>query len=514
MRINRRIKKDTGAIKNHSTKKILADVSDKTDAYWSREQKKRTLQLFHEAANRVPGYKKFLKQNKIDPKKIISYKDLQKVPATTKDNYLRKHTLEQLSWDGKLNGKSNDSLVFTSTSGSTGEPFYFSRNSDIDRQSAAIHELFFKNSHLPSNSPTLVVVCFGMGVWIGGIITYQAFEITGRGDYPISIITPGINKEEIFKILKQLAPHFKQTILAGYPPFLKDIVDEADDRNINLKKLNTRLLFAAEAFTESFRDHLAKKTGVRNVLLDTMNIYGSADIGTMAFETPLSILIRRIAVKNPKIFESIFSNIEKTPTLTQYIPSHISFEAHNNEILLTGNSSIPLIKYSIGDYGGVFTFNKIKDIFESHGIDLYKEADKMGIKDHMYQLPFMYVYERIDLSVKFYGAIIWPETIREVLQSEIFENTLTGKFIMSTKFDNNHNQVLEINIELSKEAIESPALYQNVQNLIVKNLLKKNAEYSNNYSMMSDKVIPKIVFWPYESPNYFKPGVKQKWVDK
>lgn len=514
MRINRQTKKDMGVIKNYSTKKILASISEKTDAYWSREQKKKSLQLFYEAVKRVPAYKKFLKQNKIDLKKITSYKDLQSVPATTKDNYLRKYSLEDLSWDGVINGSNKDSLVFTSTSGSTGEPFYFSRNSSVDQQSAAIHELFFRNSHLPSNSPTLVIVCFGMGVWIGGIITYQAFEIIGHGEYPISIITPGINKEEIFKTLKQLAPHFKQIILAGYPPFIKDIIDEAPSNGVNLKKLNVRLLFAAEAFTESFREHLVKKTGVHNILLDTMNIYGSADIGTMAFETPLSILIRRIALKNLKVFESIFSNIDKTPTLAQYIPSHISFEAPNNEILLTGNSSIPLIKYSIGDYGGVFTFNQMKDIFESHGIDLYKEAKKAGISKQLNQLPFMYVYERMDSSVKFYGAIIWPETIREVLQSETFENTLTGKFTMLTKFDDKLNQVLEINAELSKEATESPALSQNVQNLIVKNLLKKNAEYSNNHSMMSDKVIPKIVFWPYESPNYFKPGGKQKWVDK
>jgi len=308
MRINRQTKKDMGAIKNHSTERILESIEDKTDAYWEREQKKKTLQLFNEAARRVPAYKKFLKKHRISPRNIRTFKDLQKVPAITKSNYLQKYTLEQLSWDGVLNSSSNNSLVFTSTSGSTGEPFYFSRNGVVDQQAAAIHELFFKNGELSPKSPTLVIVCFGMGVWVGGLITYQAFEITGRGKCPISIITPGINKAEIFKILKKLSPHFKQTILAGYPPFLKDIVDEADDRKIKLKKLNIRLLFAAEAFTENFRDYLAKKTKLDNVLLDTMNIYGSADIGAMAFETPLSILIRKIAVKNPKIFKDIFSD--------------------------------------------------------------------------------------------------------------------------------------------------------------------------------------------------------------
>jgi phenylacetate-CoA ligase len=77
-----------------------------------------------------------------------------------------------------------------------------------------------------------------MGVWIGGTITFQAFEMAGRSGYPMSIITPGINKEETFKALKKLAPYFKQIILAGYPPLIKDIIDEAPGRGIRLKNLN------------------------------------------------------------------------------------------------------------------------------------------------------------------------------------------------------------------------------------------------------------------------------------
>jgi phenylacetate-CoA ligase len=514
MRINRRTKKDTGAVKSHSTKKILSNILNKTDAYWSREQKKRTLQLFHEIATRVPAYKKFLKRHKISPKNIRSFKDLQKVPATTKDNYLQKYTLEQLSWDGALNSRSKNSLVFTSTSGSTGEPIYFSRNSVVDQQAAVIHELFFKNSKFSSKSPTLIIVCFGMGVWVGGIITYQAFEITGRGDYPISIITPGINKEEIFKILKKLSPHFKQTILAGYPPFLKDIVDEAEDRKINLKKLNVRLLFAAEAFTENFRDYLAKKTKVNNVLIDTMNIYGSADIGAMAFETPLSILIRKIAVKNPKIFKSIFSDISKMPTLTQYIPSFISFEERDNKLFLTGNSSIPLVNYSIGDHGGIFTFSQIKEKLFPYGINLHKEAKMAGIKDHMYQLPFVYVYERIDMSTTLYGLQIYPETIKEVLLKKPFFEFLTGKLTLISKFDVNHNQYLEINLELRKKRKMSNMLKTQLLNEIVNNLRSKNSEFRELSDFLENRASPTLIFWPQEDPLYFKPGIKQKWVDK
>jgi phenylacetate-CoA ligase len=59
-----------------------------------------------------------------------------------------------------------------------------------------------------------VIVGFGMGVWIGGLITYKAFEIAAkRLGHPVSIITPGINKQEIFHALRELAPQFKETII-------------------------------------------------------------------------------------------------------------------------------------------------------------------------------------------------------------------------------------------------------------------------------------------------------------
>ena len=514
MRKDRKTKKDMGEVKNHSTKKILKSVSEKTDVYWNKEQNKKTLQLFYEAAKRVPAYKDFLKKNKISPDNIKTFKDFKSIPITTKDNYLRKYTLEQLSWDGQLNSSSKNSLVFTSTSGSTGEPFYFSRNGAVDHQAAAIHELFFKNSKVSSKSPTLVVVCFGMGVWVGGLITYQAFEITGRGEYPISIITPGINKEEIFKILKQLSPHFKQTILAGYPPFLKDVIDEAEDKNINLKKLNLRLLFAAEAFTENFRDYLAKKTKLKNVLLDTMNIYGSADIGAMAFETPLSILVRKMALKHPKVFRGVFSDISKIPTLTQYIPSFISFDTKDGEIHITGNSSIPLVNYSIGDNGGRFTFSEIKEKLLEYDIDIEREAKKAGIKDHMYQLPFVYVYERIDMSTTLYGLQIYPETIKEILIKRPFADFLTGKLTLISKFDINHNQFLEINLEFRKNKEMNNTLKTQLLNEIVNNLRSKNSEFKELSDFLKERAVPTLVFWPQEDPLYFKPGIKQKWVDK
>ena len=494
----------------YSAEQILHFIRTKKDAFWSRERETRPLELFHEAAKRVPAYKDFLKKNRINPAKIKTFKDFQLVPPVSKKNYLRQYPLEKLCWDGTL----AKPLVFTSTSGSTGEPFYFPRGKELDWEYSILAELFLENSSYNSGGPTLVIVGFGMGVWIGGLMTYKAFEIMSqREKYPISIITPGINKKEIFNVLRNLSPHYKETILVGYPPFVKDVIDEAvSHEGINVKKLNLRLLFAAEAFSEKFRDYLVKKIGTKNPCLDTLNIYGTADIGAMAFETPTSILIRRLALKNKKLFLDIFSKVNKTPTLAQYNPFFITFESVGGEIVLSGDNSVPLVRYALGDHGGTFDFSEIAEKLSEHKVDLEKETH--CIEKAVYELPFVYVYERVDFSTTLYGLQIYPEVIREVLISKSLHKHLSGKFTMLTKFDKKHNQYLEIHLEMRKNKKPHKQLESKALKEIIVNLRVKNSEFRELHDFLKERAHPKLVFWPHEHPLHFKPGIKQKWVKK
>lgn len=494
---------------NYSAEQILKFIHQKDEAFWMRLRASRPLALFHEAAVRVPAYKDFLHRHRIDHKKIKTWSDFQLVPTISKKSYLRQYPLEKLCWDGNL----AKPMVYAATSGSTGSPFYFPRSHQLDWESSIVHEMFFTDNCRQHES-TLALVCFGMGVWIGGLITYKAFEILAqRGQYPISILAPGINKAEIFHALKRLAPQYKQAILIGYPPFIKDIIDEAPQHGIDIKALHMRFLFATEGFSESFRDYMAKKAGIKNLYLDTLNIYGSADIGTMAFETPTAILARRLAMRDQKSFEKLFSQIEKTPTLAQYNPLYTTFEATpHGEICLTGNNNIPLIRYAIGDRGGVLSYGEIVGHFKEYGINFCKEADKVGIGNVISRLPFVYVYERADFSTKLYGAAIHTEHIRGALQDSSVADLLTGKSTMLTKHDEKHNQYLEINIELKPFVKTSATLKKKVANVILRELLQKNSEYRNNYNTMGRRVAPKLLFWPAGDSRYFSNTAKQKWV--
>lgn len=480
----------------------------RTSADWSRAEQKHLLALFKRMALNVPAYRKFLRDSGVRHGAIHAVGELSSIPVMAKKNYLHTNKIADLLWRAVPRAPQ----VFTSTSGSTGQPTYFARSHNVDEQSSLIHELMFRTSSLKKNEPTLVIVCFGMGVWIGGLITYQAFELMSRRGYPLSIITPGINKAQILKILEDLAPQYTQIILAGYPPFLKDVIDEALASGISFDKHRMKLLFAAEAFTENFRDHLAEKAGVGNALTDAINIYGSADLGTMAFETPLSIMARRLAMKNKKLFAAVFGGTTKTPTLAQYVPEFVSFEARDGEILISGDSALPLMRYSIGDHGGVYTFDELVERYKAHGIDFMKEARAAGIRKHMCKLPFVYVFERIDLATTLYGLQVYPETVKEVLLDKRFAGDLTGKLTLATKYDANHDQYLEVNLEQKPRREMKKAAAAELAAEIVKNLREKNSEFRELSNFLGKRAEPKLVFWPYEDPLYFKPGVKQSWV--
>jgi phenylacetate-CoA ligase len=494
--------------RSKSLRGMAERVRTADSASWVRLHSRNSLALFRDAAKRVPAYRDFLNEHGIQAEKVRTRKDFEKIPATSKATYLKKYPLGDLCWDGIL----GHPAVFSSTSGSTGKPFYFQRHQHLDEESSILSELFLANGeHLPGpKHPTLVIIGFGMGVWIGGTITYSAFDIASRRGYPVSILPAGVNKTEILKALHDLAPSFKQTILIGYPPFVKDILDEAEFEGVNLKALNIRLFFAAEAFTERFRDYLAEKVGIKNVYRDTLNVYGTTDLGTMAFETPTAILIRRLAMEHKHIFARIFGDAQKTPTLAQYNPAFVTFEASQGEILLTGNSAFPLIRYAVGDLGGVHTFAELKAIFAESGIDLEKEAKQRDVP--LYELPFVYVYERSDFTVKLYGAIIFPEHVKIGLQNPAHEKFITGRFTMATESDARHNEYLEINVELKRGIKEAEPLRAALVESVVKSLSVSSGEYQNNHVNMGERVTPRIVFWPHEHPKYFTPGTKQKWV--
>lgn len=494
------------------TSKFLTELKTKPENVWIEKGQQRALNLFHQMAVRVPAYKDFLKKNKVHPEKIKSFADFQQLPTIDKNSYLREYPRESTCWDGKFASKQ---WVISATSGSTGEPFYFPRQSFQDWQYATTADMYLQTNFDIQNKSTLYIIGFPMGVWIGGLFTYQAIKyLQENRKYKLSIISPGINKLEIIKAVKNLGSNFDQVIIGSYAPFLKDILDDGIDQGIEWNKYNMGFIFSAEVFSETFRDYVNQRTQLSNIFTRTLNHYGTVDLGTMSHETPLSIFMRRVAVTNQKIYKSLFGQITKLPTLTQFVPEHFYFEEINGNLLCSSFSGLPLVRYDLKDHGGVFTLQDAKQKFLDYGIDFDKASTDNGFGNTLWNLPFVYVYERSDFSVSFFAFQIYPETIRKALQHKSLEKFITGKFTMLVRYDEIGNQVFEINIEKKPNVKENYNLVANITKLIMDKLTQENSEYRKTRDDYPDRVKPNLVFWPYENETHFKPGTKQKWVKK
>ena len=489
----------------------IIDLHKLSSRSWTAEQIRHDFDTFRRAAETVTAYGRFLKKAHIRPASVKTPQDLADVPATSKDSYLRKYPWKELISERALE---DSHLVLAATSGSTGKPFYFPRNTGIDEHSALYHKLFMENTGLDPEKSTLVIVGFGMGVWIGGIITYEAMSRVSETGFPVTIVTPGTNKNEIFEALREVAPQYEQVIVCGYPPFIKDLIDEGATNGIDWKKMELRILCAAESFSETFRDYICKHGDIKDPLRGIANIYGSADLGTMAMETPLAILVRRLAVKNPTLFKEIFGDVKRLPTFAQFIPSCVNFEEREGSLFCTADNALPLVRYDIGDRGGVFTYDEMIERCRNAGIDIEKEIKKAGISDTVCKIPFVYVYERTDLSTKLYGAIIYPEHVKIGLLEPQLEEHITGKFTMITQHDEKENEYLEVHVEMQPGITSEKELAKSVTDSVMDALLQYSAEHKNNASVVGDRVRPRVVLWPHAHPEHFKQGIKQKWVKK
>ncbi len=478
--------------------------------FWQARGERMVLRLFQAMARRVPAYRDVLQKAHIDPARITMAADIASLPILDKDSYLRHYPLPMLVWDGNLR---HQQTVFSATSGSTGAPYYFPRRACQDDQYVLVAELYLRTFFRIHHTSTLYVNCFALGVWIGGLFTYEAVQqVKNRGRYSLGLVNPGTNKAEALKCIKALAPHYDQVIIGGYPPLVKDVLDEGAAQGIAWKKIQLKFVFSAEGFSERFRDYIAEQAGLRNIYKDTLNHYGTVDLGTMAHETPVCVLLRRLALEQPDIYSHIFPGTKKLPTLAQYLPELFYFEQLSGGLVCSAWSGIPLIRYDLKDQGGIWSFNNVASVLSSHDYDIAKEVYRAGIDDVLWRLPFVYVYERKDFSVSLSGANIYPETIRNALLQEKFLPLLTGKCALALEYDDRQNQQLVVHVEQVVGQNHTPDILGSVQEAVIAQLLKENSEYRVLFESRREHVLPKIVVWPYQHPEYFSPLGKQKWV--
>jgi phenylacetate-CoA ligase len=456
------------------------------------------LEIFRSAAERVPAYRRFLAAHGVDAEQVRTLDDFRRLPVTTKETYHRPNPLADLCLDGDLSGC--DMLAMSS--GSSGEPTVWPRFVADELGSAARFEQVLAEAFEAEQRSTLVVVCFALGTWVGGMYTTACCRHIAAKGYPLTVVTPGHQKPEILRVLRALAPLYDQIVLCGYPPFLKDLIDEGKHSGFEWERHAVRIVMAGEVFSESWRTLVTERIGANDPTRVSASLYGTADGGVLANETPLSIALRRFLAEHPAAAHELFGEA-RLPTLCQYDPLHRYFEQEpDGSLLFSGAGSVPLVRYKILDRGGIIPYAQLLAFIKKRGFS----ADVSRAR----QLPFVYVFGRSSFAVSFYGANVYPENVAPALEQQPFASLTTGKFVMQVRHDAEQNAALEIAVELGRAVAASAQLAADIAAALRRQIERQNSEFSNY--VPAERRTPRVLLLPEGDPEYFPLGVKHRYT--
>ena len=462
------------------------------------------LALFHEVASEVPAYRDFLAGNGVDPSAVRSREDFERLPLLTKDDYVKPYPLAARCREGTL---STCDFVAVS-SGSTGEPTFWPRFVSDELAVATRFEHVFHDCFEADTRPTLAVVCFPLGTWVGGMFTAACLRHLAVKGYPVTTVTPGNQKQEILRVVRALGPLFEQTVLLGYPPFLKDVVDSGRADGVRWRDLGVKLVLAGEVVSEEWRSLMAERAGLTRPLHDSASLYGTADAGVLGNETPLTVCIRRFLSERPDAARAIFGEA-RLPTLVQYDPWARWFEAREGMLAFSADGGVPLIRYAMGDSGGILPYAAMLAKLRDLGLDAEAEVRRHGERG-VRTLPFAWVFGRAHFAVSFYGANVFPETVSIALEQPETRGWVTGKFVMEVKEDATRDRQLHVTVELAPGAEASEERTLAVADAIVAVLRRLNSEYAGY--VPSERQRPVVALLPAGHPDYFPVGVKHRYV--
>ncbi len=438
---------------------------------------------YSRAIKNVPAYKAF-----------IDFRNTNDIPEMDKENYIKAYSIDKRCVGGKI---PSNKVMIDESSGSTGTPFNWIRTQAERRKS--LGSISYFSRYCFNNNFDIVINAFSMGSWATGINMGRALE------HNAIVKNTGPDLEKIIKTMQFFGPQYKYLIL-GYPPFLKQVVDTAENYGFPLQTFNLRALVGGEGMSEGLRDYLLQH------FQQVYSGYGASDIEIgLAGETPLSVAIRRLARENDAVKKAIFGTDSRLPMVFQYNPLEHHIEVNENgELLFTinrGSVLSPRIRYNIHDQGGIADFHQMQKYLRNLNIDI-KALDCEST--FWLRLPFLWVFGRKDFTISIMGANIYPEDIEQCVYADKQLSEITRSFFQSV-VEKEGNKIrpafyFEISVDPSKD------LEFKFQTSIIENLKKINLDFREAWKEYSDTLLPEIHLYKIgDGPFKMVPGqIKQR----
>jgi len=367
----------------------------------------------------VPAYRKFLEASGwICPD--ACFQDIfASLPVMDKPNYILPYSMEERCLDGNF---LYEGVVIDESSGSTGVPYNWVR--DLRERNIVKSLIGVYLRYCFGGTRYIILNTFSMGAWATGFNMALAAQSLGV------VKSTGPDIDKILHTLRFLGKKYPY-ILNGYPPFLKYLFDEGIKRGFRWDEYNIHVLVGGEGMSEGLRDYLLRNAKT------VFSGYGASDLEIgIGGENPLTVMIRKLCLRDAALRKTLFGEDQRLPMLFQYNPLDHFVEIVDGEIVMTIAKPwtlSPRIRYNIKDEGGMITFNDMKLRLKAHNIDL--EELEQACDYPRWYLPFLFVYGRKDSTISVMGANIYPEDVENVIYSDLFLANSINSFSLSLEED-------------------------------------------------------------------------------
>ena len=426
----------------------------------------RAVRVHRYALKRVPAYRDYMsKQHYQGPRITATGAQLRDIPEIDKASYVKQYPLTDKLTDGILPKKG---VMLDESSGSSGKPTSWARGAKERRFTRRIIQVAFK--HLIQDQNVIVINTFAMGAWSTGFNTSLSLLEVSR------VKSTGPDLTKAIDTLLELGPQFDY-VITGYPPFLKQI---ADDKRVDFSKYNISVIFGGEGISEPMRQSLLE------VFHNVTGSYGASDLEiNIAHETEFTVGLRQALIKDEPLRAALLKqNRGIIPMIFQYNPYDYLFETNEKgELLVTicrRENISPRIRYNIHDLGHPEDFYAFKKRLKTLGRqDLLKLVE--------FDFGVLFYYGRSDLSVDYYGGVVGPEEIRQIINANKDYNQKVANFRLISYEDQGHQKHLLFALEAAEGAHIEAAEKQKLLNVIIDQLFVLNLDFKAGYEMADHK---------------------------
>ena len=406
---------------------------------------------FLKASRTCPAYRELLQAE--------GYKSggrwrLSDVPVMTKENYVKRYTIEQRCYHGAI---PLSGVVIDESSGSTGQPNNWIRSAkernDIKRILQINYQILYKDSG------KILLNCFALGPWATGMNVSMSLVDVGI------LKSIGPDKTKLDNTLRLFGPNYRYLIF-GYPPFIRSFVDDA---GLDLTPYHIDFIVGGEGLSEGLRSHLLKTAKT------VVSSYGASDLEiNIGVETALTIALRQLCLKDPVLCRQVFGR-DNPPMIFQYNALDYIIETNaDHELIFTigrQSGAAPKIRYNLRDSGGTYTFQQMAAVLRQHSIELPSLVPQVS------RFPLLFVYGRNDASVPFYGSKVFPSDIEQIIYSDPSLSQTFGTFQLAATEDEHLTSHLHIYLERFATPDSSMSDETTLRDLFFSGLVRVNQDF-------------------------------------